>query len=231
MKAAIMQPYFLPYIGYFQLMAAVDVFVAYDNIKYTKKGWINRNRYLRNGADATFGVPLRNDSDHLDIVQREIAADFDRRRLLAQLREAYRKAPHFAETYPLAEAVVDAPATNLFEFLLHGLTKVRDHLGLQTPILASSSIDADHSLRSQERVIAIARSLGAQTYVNPIGGTELYSREAFADAGLDLRFLRSRPIEYPQAGGAFVPWLSILDVLMFNGADRTHGLLSEHELT
>ncbi len=230
MKAAIMQPYFFPYIGYFQLMAAVDVFVAYDNIKYTKKGWINRNRYLHNGFEAPFGIPLRKGSDHLDIVRRQLSADFDRPKLLAQLREAYRKAPHFADTYPLIEAVVGAEATNLFEFLLYGLTATRDHLGLRTPIVASSSIEADHSLRSQERVIAIAKSLGARTYINPIGGIDLYSRAAFAGAGLELRFLRPLPIEYAQTGGSFVPWLSIVDVLMFNGADRTQALLSEYEL-
>lgn len=226
-----MQPYFLPYIGYFQLMGAVDVFVAYDNIKYTKKGWINRNRFLRNGTDASFGVPIRHDSDRLDIAQRTIAPGFDRTGLLAQLREAYRKAPHFAATWPLVTAVVETPEENLFGFLLQGLKLTRDHLGLRTPIVASSSIAADHSLRSQERVIAIAQSLGARTYVNAAGGADLYSREAFSEAGLDLRFLRSTVVHYPQAGAPFVPWLSIVDVLMFNGAERTHALLREYELT
>ena len=62
-KLGVMQPYFLPYIGYFQLIEAADVFVVYDNIKYTKKGWINRNRMLRNGSDMVFSLPLKKDSD------------------------------------------------------------------------------------------------------------------------------------------------------------------------
>src|SRR5437868_13460953 len=97
MKVAIMQPYFLPYIGYFQLIESVDLFVIYDNIKYTKKGWINRNRFLRNGADVVFTVPLRKDSDSLNVRERAVADDFDPRKLVNQVREAYRRAPHFTQ--------------------------------------------------------------------------------------------------------------------------------------
>lgn len=230
MKLAIMQPYLLPYIGYFQLVGAVDVMVVYDNIKYTKKGWINRNRYLLNGGDATFSVPLERGADHLEIGQRRIAPDFNRTRLLAQIREAYRKAPHVNATLPLVEAVIGGQAENLFDFLLDGLRTTCAHLGLHTPLVASSSVPADHALRGQDRVIDIARALGADTYVNPIGGTGLYARDAFADTGLALRFLRARPLEYPQLGADFVPWLSIVDVLMFNGVERTRELLAHYDL-
>ena len=96
MKIAIMQPYFFPYIGYFQLIALVDLFIIYDNIKYTKKGWINRNRFLRNGAEVVFTVPLRKDSDFLNVKDRAVAGDFDRGKLVNQLREAYRRAPHWS---------------------------------------------------------------------------------------------------------------------------------------
>lgn len=220
-----MQPYIFPYIGYFQLIHAVDAFVVYDNIKYTKKGWINRNRYLLNGEAATFSLPLRKDSDSLDIRDRRISPDFDRRKLLAQLREAYRKAPHSDATLALLDDVIGNPTDNLFDYLHHGLARTCRHLAISTPLLVSSTIDIDHTLQSQERVIALAGALGASEYINPIGGLELYSREDFARRSLALGFLRSRPVEYPQAGPGFVPWLSIVDVLMFNGADRTRELL------
>ena len=225
-----MQPYLLPYIGYFQLIGAVDEFVVYDNVKYTKKGWINRNRFLSNGGPATFTLPLRKDADHLDIAARRIADDFNRAKLLSQLREAYRKAPYFDATYALIEEIANLPETRLFDFLLRGLQLTCDHLGLSTRLRVSSSIEADHRMRGQERVIALARATGADCYLNPIGGTELYSRAAFAEAGLDLRFLRARPMEYPQFGAVFVPWLSIADVLMFNGAERTRDLLQDYDL-
>lgn len=225
MKAAIMQPYFLPYIGYFQLISAVDVFVVYDNIQYTKKGWVNRNRYLLNGADATFSLPLKKDSDFLDVRERQLAPDFNKPKFLNQIREAYRKAPHFAETFPLLESVVMQEETNLFSFLLGSLTRVCAHLGIETPIVISSGLDIDHGLHAQDKVLAICDAVGADTYINPIGGTGLYSREDFARRRIDLAFIRSEPLEYPQFGAVFVPWLSILDVLMFNPATHVRDTL------
>ena len=220
MKLAIMQPYFLPYIGYFQLIAAVDVFIVYDNIKYTKKGWINRNRLLQNGADTLFSIPLGKDSDALDIRARQIAADFRRDKLLNQIAAAYRKAPYFAQTFPLLEAIIGCQERGLFDFLHHALIRTCNHLKLNTEIRISSSIAIDHTLKSQDKVLALCAAVGARTYINPPGGVELYSRSAFAERGIELSFLRPLPFDYAQFGAPFVPWLSIIDVLMFNSIER-----------
>jgi hypothetical protein len=219
LTAAIMQPYFFPYIGYFQLIAAVDLFIVYDNIKYTKKGWINRNRLLLNGADVMFSLPLKSASDSLDVRDRELAADFSPDKLLNQIAGAYRRAPHFTETLDLVERVVRYDEHNLFRFLYNAIVETCRHLGIDTEIRVSSEIAADHSLRGQDRVLALCESVGANVYVNAIGGMELYSRGDFHDRGVELRFIRSRPFEYAQFGGEFVPWLSIIDVLMFNQLD------------
>lgn len=228
MRVAIMQPYFFPYIGYFQLIGAVDLFVVYDNIKYTKKGWINRNRMLHNGTDAMFSLPLKHDSDLLDIRERQLAPDFKRDKLLNQLRGAYQRAAHFAEVFPLIERVVRCDDDNLFGYLHHGLRHICTHLGLSTPLRVSSSIDIDHQLKAQDKVIALAKAVGATTYVNPIGGLELYSRAAFREQGLALVFLESRPFTYAQLGAPFVPWLSIIDVLMFNAIEVVRERLAGH---
>jgi hypothetical protein len=214
-----MQPYFLPYIGYFQLIAAVDLFVVYDNIKYTKKGWINRNRMLQNGKDAVFSLPLKNDSDFLNVCERELAATFDRDKLLSQLRGAYGRAPFFAQTFPLIEQVVGYEDANLFRFLHHSIVRTCDHLGIETEIRVSSTLAIDHGLKSQEKVLAICKAAHADAYINAIGGAELYSREAFAQQRIELKFIRPKPFEYPQLGDSFVPWLSIVDVMMFNPLD------------
>ena len=216
MKVAIMQPYFLPYVGYFQLIAAVDLFVVYDRIKYTKKGWINRNRFLQNGTDAMFSLPLKKGSDSLDVIERELASDFDRSRLLAQLAGAYRRAPHFASTYALLERIVHHPDNNLFGYVHHSLSALVAHLGIDTEFRTSSSLPFDNSLKAQEKVLAICDAVGADHYINPIGGTELYDKSDFGARGIELQFLKARPFEYPQFGNVFVPWLSIIDVLMFN---------------
>jgi hypothetical protein len=216
MRLGIMQPYFLPYIGYFQLIAAVDLFVVYDNIKYTKKGWINRNRFLQNGKDAMFSLSLKKDSDSLDVCERELASDFDRERLLNQLRGAYRRAPHFEQTFPLIEQVVWYPEPNLFLFLYNGIAQVCAHLGITTKIIVSSEVDIDHQQRAQDKVLALCEALDATAYLNAIGGVELYSKKTFQEKGIELQFIKSLPFEYAQYSEPFVPWLSIIDVMMFN---------------
>jgi hypothetical protein len=214
-----MQPYFLPYIGYFQLIAAVDLFIVYDNIKYTKKGWINRNRMLQNGRAVMFSLPLRHDSDASDVSGRELAADFRPDKLLNQISGAYRSAPYFSQTFPLVEEVVRFEERNLFRFLHHSIAKTCRHLGLGTEIRPSSSVAANHSLTGEDRVLAICEALGASVYVNATGGRALYSRSEFRRRGMTLKFIESGPFEYAQFGGEFVPSLSIVDVMMFNSLD------------
>ncbi len=216
MKAAIMQPYFLPYIGYFQLIAAVDLFVVYDNIKYTKKGWINRNRMLQNNKDVVFSLPLRNDSDYLNVCERKLADDFNSEKLLNQLKNAYRHAPYFAQTIVLVERIMQYEDSNLFRFLLHSIVRICEHLAITTEIRISSGIPIDHDLKNQDKVLALCEAVGANTYVNAIGGIELYSKDVFREQGIDLKFIQSKPFEYSQFGNGFVPWLSIIDVMMFN---------------
>ena len=231
MKVAIMQPYFFPYIGYFQLIGAVDLFIVYDNIKYTKEGWINRNRMLQNGRDALFSLPLKSDSDFLDVRDRELAANFNPEKLLNRISGAYRRAPHFAQTYPLVEKTVRHEERNLFRFLHHALLETCKHLGLATEFRISSAVAIDHDLKNQERVLALCEAVGASTYVNAIGGTALYVRDAFRARGIELKFIRPKPFEYHQFGNDFVPLLSILDVMMFNSLDtiREH-IGSSYEL-
>ena len=211
-----MQPYFLPYVGYFQLISAVDVFVVYDNIQYTKKGWINRNRMLRSGEPVVFSLPLKSASDYLDIRDRELAPDFATAGLVRQFEGAYRKAPQFATTMPLVERVLACPERNLFAFIEWSIRTTCDHLGIATAIVRSSAVAIDHDLRREQRVLAICRALDARIYVNPPGGVGLYGATDFAATGVELRFLQPRQLTYPQFDDAFVPWLSIVDVLMFN---------------
>jgi hypothetical protein len=231
MRVAIMQPYILPYIGYFQLISAVDRFVIYDDIKYTKKGWINRNRMLLNGRGTLFSIPIKGASDRLHIRDRKLALDFDRGKLLNAFREAYRSAPYFSVTFPLLETIVWHNEENLFGFLHYSIVRTCDHLGIATRIEVSSAFDIDHGLKGEAKVMALCAATGADIYINPIGGTELYSASSFADRGVDLSFLRSNEISYDQLGGPFIPWLSIVDVMMFNSIDAIkEKFLSSYEL-
>lgn len=230
MKIGIMQPYFLPYIGYFQLLNAVDKYVIYDNIQYTKKGWINRNRILQNGKDLLITVPVEKDSDYLDIKDRLVSNGFDRQKLLNQIREAYRKAPHFDSVISLIENIINIDENNLFDYIYNSVKTVCEYLNIDTEIIISSTLDIDHSLKGQDKVISICKKLGATDYYNAIGGQELYNAEDFKKEDIDLHFLSANPIEYKQLKNEFVPWLSILDVMMFNSVDEIKTILENYKL-
>ncbi len=217
MKVAIMQPYFMPYIGYFQLINAVDVFVVYDNIEYTKKGWINRNRILVNGKDEFITLPLKKDSDYLHINQRNLADSFevDKHRILRKIKECYLKAPNFKQTFVLIEEIFSFDCTNLFEFILNSIKIICKHLDIKTELFISSTININHDLKSEQKVLAICKSFNADCYINSFGGIELYSKEVFFKENIELKFLSKSEYSYSQIGPKFVPNLSILDVLMF----------------
>ncbi len=215
-----MQPYFLPYIGYFQLIAAVDIFVVYDNIKYTKRGWINRNKMLVKGSDKIFSIPLKKDSDSLDIVQRELAENFDRRKLLNQFKESYKHAPNYEQVFPTLEQIIINEDTNLFAYLNYSISRICELLGIDTEIVVSSGLNIDHSLKGKNKVLALCKALKAETYINTIGGIDLYDKEQFAKERIDLRFINTLPLEYSQSSDKFTPCLSIVDVLMFNTLDQ-----------
>lgn len=228
MKGAIMQPYFFPYIGYFQLISVVDEFVVYDNIKYTKKGWINRNRILVNDSDALISIPLKKDSDSLNVVQRELAIDFNKEKILNQIKNAYIKAPQFSEVYPLIESIIRCEKVNLFEYIFNSIEKICNHLGISTKFTISSKIEIDHALKSQDKVIALCKKKGFAVYINPIGGGELYSGDAFEAQGIELKFIQSNIRPYTQGKHNFVSHLSIIDVLMHCDKNSIREQLSDY---
>jgi hypothetical protein len=234
MKLAIMQPYFAPYIGYFQLMKSVDNFVIYDNIQYTKKGWINRNRFLQNGTDELFAIPISKDSDFLDIRDRRLSSNFleANKKTLRKFESSYRKAPYYNETLnELTKCFLYDKESNLFEYILNSLNVIKEYLKIDTRLIISSTIDdRNYCLKSKDRVLHICNSLGAEYYINPIGGVHLYDKKDFINNGVILNFIQPRKIEYKQFNNEFVPWLSIIDVLMFNSPDEVNRMLDQYEL-
>lgn len=227
MKLAVMQPYLFPYIGYFQLMNAVDEFVIYDNIEFTKKGWINRNRILVNGKDEYLTIPLKKDSDYLDVKDRYLAEiwQIERKKMLNRIMESYRKSLHFNNVYPIVEKCLLFEETNLFEFVLNSINIIKEYLGICTPLIISSTISINHQLKSEKKVIEICKTRKADIYINPIGGTELYNINDFKKEGIDMYFLKSDEIRYKQFNNDFVPFLSIIDVMMFNSKEEIRKLL------
>ncbi len=228
-----MQPYFFPYLGYFQLMHAVDRFVVADDVSFIKQGWINRNRLLINGEAAYITVPLKRHPAAALIRDVEIADGPTRRwrgTMLKTIANFYRRAPSFDRVYPLVERVVAAPFTSIADMARASLREVCDYLAIRPALVESSAVYGNAHLKGQDRVIDTCRTERASEYVNAIGGQALYSREAFAASGIRLRFLCSEMTPYPQAGGEFVPSLSIIDVLMSNPPDAARDLVARYRL-
>lgn len=232
MKVAIMQPYFLPYIGYFQLIKAVDIFVIYDNIQFSKKGWIHRNRILVNGRDEYFTLTLKKDSDYLNVNQRVLSESWEQEKLktLRIIKENYKKAPFFLSTFPIIEEIFNFKSRNLFDFIYHSLVQINSILGIESKIVLSSTIAIDHELKAQNKVLAINENLQASHYINPIGGLLLYDAPSFEKKNIELSFLKSKNIAYKQNEKEFMPWLSILDVMMFNDIPTIKNWLGEFDL-
>lgn len=228
MKLAIMQPYIFPYIGYFQLLNAVDTFVIYDDVNFINKGWINRNRILLNEKDFMFNIILKGASQNKKI--NEIEVDSYNPKLISTIDHAYRKAPHFKVVFPMLTSILLFKESNLAKYLINSLRTTIAYLGIDVSILVSSEIEKNSLLKGEDRIINICKQLKATNYINAIGGQGLYSKEKLVSNDLILSFVKTNPITYPQFKNRFVPWLSIIDVMMFNSPVEISKMLISYEL-
>lgn len=233
MKLAIMQPYLFPYIGYFQLINAVDKFVIYDDIKYTKKGWINRNRILVNGKDKLFTIPLKKDSDYLDIYERKLSdnSPAEIKKILNKIEASYKKAPYYREIYPIITDCLLHEENNLFDYIYYSIKKIKTYLNIKTKLIISSKIGIKKRLKGEAKVISICKRLKSTHYINAIGGVKLYDKENFLKENIKLNFIKSNVIEYKQFNNIFIPSLSIIDVMMFNSKKEITKMLNDYTLT
>jgi hypothetical protein len=231
MTIAIMQPYIFPYIGYFQLINAVDKFIVYDDVNFINKGWINRNNLLVGGKPHLFTVPLKEASQNKLISEVElIPQDPWKKKFLKTIRQSYQKAPNYFNTAGMLEEILLLDFKTISDLNVHALRRISTYLDIQTEIIPSSKFYDNSHLKGQDRILDICRQEKATHYINPIGGMELYDRARFSKENIRLDFLKSVGTPYSQFKNAFVPWLSIIDILMFNDAESTHGLLKEYEL-
>jgi hypothetical protein len=182
-----------------------------------------------NQADAFITLPLKKDSDYLHVKDRYLADtwDIERKKMLNRITESYRKAPYFKETYEVIEKCILYEDRNLFKFILHSLQTLMQYLNIKTNLVISSSILVDHQLKSDAKVMAICKERGADMYINPIGGIVLYDKNHFKQNNLELQFQKSNSITYKQFNNDFLPWLSIIDVMMFNSKEEINKFLSE----
>ena len=230
MIVGIMQPYFFPYLAYWQLINAVDKFVLFDDVNYIKRGWINRNNILLDKKKYLITLPLEGVSQNKLINEIRIVSDEkQRRKVLQTIESAYKKAPYFEEIMPMIEKNIMSCDT-ISELNYATIKDVICYLEISTEIILSSDLNKNNDLKGQDKIIHIAELLGADMYINSIGGTELYNKSDFARRGIQLRFLEMGDINYKQFTDIFVPGLSMIDILMFNSKGGIHSMLNKYTL-
>ena len=232
MKLAIMQPYFFPYIGYWQLLNLVDRFVIYDDVNYIKRGWINRNRILINGQPNYITVPLNHASQNKLICDMSMQASPKwRKKLIKSIGNSYGKAPFYSSVFPILDKIISYDTDNLAEFLSHQLVTLAAFLGINTKFIMTSRCYKNISLTGQDRIIDICKHEKASIYINPRGGQTLYNTDTFNHEDIDLQFITMRPFPYKQRVAGFSPCLSIIDPLMEIGAAELMHHINEFDLS
>lgn len=229
MKVAIMQPYFFPYLGYFQLINSVDRFVVLDDVHYINRGWINRNQVWQGSAPTWITMPLRKASQNRLIREIDIQPPESwQPKMSRTLEHAYPKAENQAEAMKLFKFATHCPEENLSGFLVQTLRLVCAALSIPTEIVPTSSVHPKNGKLGQERILDLCLAQKATAYLNPPGGRDLYDPGLFDQAGVSLDFqepnLKPPGIKFSGDEGAT---LSILDILFLNPFERTAEMLAE----
>jgi hypothetical protein len=246
-----MQSYTFPYLGYFQLIKAVDKYILYDRLMFIKEAWMNRNK-IRNagtGSALQFMVPLEGKSSNSLIKEVKIFSKYDwRKKILNSIYLNYRKAPEFEAVYELLEDIINFQTHYIAEFNNHSIIRICRYLGIDTQIstdesyfdeLESKLIDRetyfpryDHEQYPAKvlRVFEICRREKANVFYNAIGGTKLYNKDLFSKEGLKLGFIHTNDYNYEQGGDKFLSGLSIIDIMMYNSPDERNRLLDAYTI-
>lgn len=227
-SVAINQPYLFPYITYWQLINSVDTFVIADNMNYINKGYINRNNILIDGKAHIFTLDLVAASQNKLINEIEIGKNCAK--ILKSLERSYGRAPYFQDVFLLIKSILEFPEKNLAKFVTNSLKKISNYLEIDTKFIYLSDIEINNNLKAQDKIIDICERLKAKNYINLIGGQELYSKERFKEHDIKLNFIETEIVEYRQFENEFIPYLSIIDIMMFNSKEEVINMLDRYKL-
>ena len=231
MKACIMQPYFFPYLGYYQLAYYVDTFVIFDDVNFIKRGWINRNNILLNRQPHLVTVPLKKASQNKLINEIEVSSDFNwEDKLIKKIKQSYLKSTNREDGNNIIKEVL-LSSKNISEISQKSLTSIFAYCGIKKKIIKSSELDYDRDLRGQKKILEICNHIGCEEYVNLPGGKDLYCKEDFDRSGIKLSFISKNEVIYPQQQKNFIDNLSMIDILMNNNSKNIKVLMSKFNLS
>jgi WbqC-like protein family len=221
MRCVILQPSYIPWRGYFDLIHDADVFVFFDDVQYDARGWRNRNRIKTPHGTSWLTIPVNKHGaqiEHIPIRDvSTVTGDWPSKHL-ASLTHAYAKAPHFRTYRPWLERVYRDPPTALADFTIQTTIELAGMLGITgTRFLRSSELGVDG--RQSDRLIAILRELHATRYLTGPSARAYIEPEKFAEAGIALEWKSYDYPDYPQLHPPFDPHVSVLDLMVMTGDD------------
>tara|TARA_B100001063_G_scaffold66456_1_gene60474 strand:+ start:125 stop:811 length:687 start_codon:yes stop_codon:yes gene_type:complete len=227
MKIAIHQPKFLPYLGYWQLIYAVDAFVIFDDVNFVKKAFINHNSILVGGEPKKFTLELIGASQNKLI--NEIKVGENSNKILKTIELNYKKKPYFKITFPILEDIFNQNEKNLAKFIGYSIKKICNYFDFDKKFIYSSEIAKDNNLKGQFKIVDICKKLNTKQYVNSIGGKSLYDKKLFLARGVNLSFLEANLAKYQNLGN-FMPYLSIIDIMMYYSKNEIIEILKSYKL-
>lgn len=231
MRLAIMQPYFFPYLGYWQLIRSADRLVILDDVSFIKRGWINRNRILINGEPSYITIPLVGASQNKRICDISMQSpEHWRRKMLKSIEQSYRNSACFEPMFGEIDRLIRHETSDLSDYLANQLRGIARLLDMDTDIVVTSRIYCNEALKGHERILDICRREGATTYINLPGGQELYDPAYFEEADTALCFIAPRISPYQQGSENFVPNLSLIDALLEIGKEGVMQRLDEFDV-
>lgn len=234
MKAAIMQPYFFPYLGYISLIKHTDCFILLDTVQFIRHGWIERNRILKQPDGWVYiKVPLVRDHQGTLIKHKLIDNNQDwKNKIISQLQPYKKIAPYYADVMWLIFQLFEQDFKDVVELNKASLEQVCQYLGINKKIgvFSRMSLQIDPISAPDEWALNICKALGeVDEYWNPPGGQFFFDKEKYDKAGIALRFHKIVLEEYNQKRPSFEPGLSMIDVMMFNSVDETNRMLDHYE--
>jgi len=231
-RISVMQPYVFPYLGYFHLIEASDLFVFYDDVNFIKRGWINRNRILLNGKDFLFTIPIEKVSQNKLIKDTKPIIDEKWKRIFFKnLEFAYKKAPYYKKVIAIIESTFNMDYIDITDLCVNSIDVVYSYLGKKLNYVKSSRLAPEtKDMEKADRLIAVTKKAGYVKYVNAVGGQTLYNKTNFKEKGVELYFVKSNLREYKQFRSEFVKGLSIIDILMLNDKNTVKEYLNDYEL-
>ena len=225
---AVMQPYLFPYIGYYQLVYAADVFIIYDDVTFIKQSYINRNSILVNDNAQRFTLAIPGSSSNTLIQDLSYAVD---KKILKTIQQAYRKAPFYNDVIGLISSVFDSDDRSVAKLNEKSLLLVFEYLGIEKQFYFASELNYDREADRANRLINLSKMFKCDHYINSLGGKELYDKKYFSEQGVQLNFIESQITPYKHLSNEFVPYLSMIDILMNCDKEQIIKMLGNYDLT